>query len=141
MSITLYRNSLVNSLMRDVFSDSHRGLARETEGPRTLGYPVDVYEDEDILYFEAELPGVKKEDVKVEFNGGHLSISGARTGQREAGKGKFFVSERCTGSFSRCFRIGDGYQNTKIAASFKDGVLSVQIPKKEETKPVSVEIN
>ncbi len=102
---------------------------------------VDVLETGGVLHLEAELPGVDKDDVKVTLEGGVLSVTGERKAAETSEGTRHFARERSFGEFSRSFRLGTGYDPKKIDATFKDGVLSISIPKKAEVLPVTVEIH
>jgi HSP20 family protein len=101
---------------------------------------VDVTEDNDNLYVEADLPGISKNDVKVSVTGDVLTISGERkTEQRDENK-NYYRIERSSGSFSRSFTLPAEIDSEKISAEFKDGVLKVTMPKTEEAKVVEKRI-
>jgi len=102
---------------------------------------VDVLEADGVLHLEAELPGVDKDDVKVTLEGGVLTVSGERKAAETTEGTRHFARERWFGEFSRSFRLGNGYDAKKVDAIFKDGVLSISIPKKDEVLPVTVEIH
>ena len=101
---------------------------------------VDITEDEKEYVFKADLPEVKKEDVKVTVENGVLAISGERRfEQEEAGK-KYHRVERAYGSFLRTFALPEGTDTGKVLADFKDGVLQVHLPKAEVAQPKAIEI-
>ncbi|MBM4355861.1 MAG: Hsp20/alpha crystallin family protein [Deltaproteobacteria bacterium] len=139
MNVSLYRRNALPSLFRDVFGEDPFGWLQSEEGQPCFVPQVDIREAESSLVFELDLPGVNKESLKVEFNDGVLSISGER--KLVELKGRYFARERCSGRFARSFRIGDAYDPRKISAAFKDGMLSVEIQKKEESKPITVDIH
>lgn len=90
----------------------------------------------------ASVPGVKKEDIKVEVEDNVLTISGERKEEKEEKKGeKVIRRESFYGRFARSFRLPDVVDGAKIAASYKDGVLTVQVPKSEAAKPRKVAVN
>jgi len=101
---------------------------------------VDIAETDKAFEIKAEIPEVNKEDVKVTVHNGVLTIQGERIqGKEEKGK-KFHRVERCYGCFTRSFTLPDNVDENKISASFKDGVLNLQIQKTEEPKPKSIEV-
>jgi len=102
--------------------------------------PVDITEDEKEYSVKVELPGVKKEDVKVSVEGGVLSITGERKAEKEEKDKKYHRLERSYGSFIRSFAVPEGAASDKVSAEFKDGVLSVRIPKDEKIKPKLVDV-
>ena len=102
--------------------------------------PVDITEDEKGYTIDVELPGVKKEEVKVSVEGGVLSISGECKAEKEEKDKKYHRLERSYGSFTRSFAVPEGASSDKISAVFKDGVLSVRLPKDEKVKPKLVDV-
>ncbi len=101
---------------------------------------VDITEDEAGYHIEAELPGVKKEDLKVSVENGVLSIRGERKFEREETSDKVHRVERSYGSFLRTFRVPEDADGAEVNAKFKDGLLSVVLPKAEEAKPKQIEV-
>ena len=97
---------------------------------------TDVKEQEDHYEVEIDLPGFKKEDIKVELNEGYLTIT-ANKGLKEEEKnktGKIVRQERYSGTMSRSFYVGEQMTAEDITAKYEDGVLSLNVPKKEEKK-------
>ena len=101
---------------------------------------VDVKEDENGYTILADLPSVDKDNVTVTFTDHVLSIEGERKTAEKVEGTKVHILERSYGKFVRSFRLPDDANGEAIAATFKDGVLTVAVPKREETKPKSVEI-
>jgi len=101
---------------------------------------VDIIEDEKEWLVKAELPEVKKEDVKVTVEDGVLTITGERKLEKEEKDKKYHRIERSYGNFLRSFTLPDGADGTKVNAEFKDGVLKVHLPKSEKAKPKAVEV-
>jgi HSP20 family protein len=101
---------------------------------------VDIIEDEKEYMIKAELPEVKKEDVKVTVENGTLSITGERKFEKEEKGKKYHRVERAYGSFMRSFTLPEGTTADKVSAEFKDGVLKVHLPKSEEVKPKSIDV-
>lgn len=112
------------------------------DSPRTamLAPVVDVSESDDEYVVSAEIPGANKDDVSVEVNEGILSIRGEKKSEREEKKEKRHYVERSYGSFNRYFRLPSNANADRIDASFKDGVLTITIPKTEESKPKVVSV-
>jgi HSP20 family protein len=101
---------------------------------------ADIAETDKEYMIKVELPGVNKDDVRVAVNNGFLTIRGERK-QEEEQKGKHFHRiERYYGSFSRSFMLPDNIEETKIKASFKDGLLELEVPKTEEAKQKYIEV-
>lgn len=101
---------------------------------------VDVSETEGEYQIKAEIPDVKKEDVKVTVEDGVLTIQGERKYEKEEKGKKYHRVERSYGSFIRSFTLPDLVDEAKVKAEFKDGVLSLQLPKSERTKPKAIEV-
>jgi HSP20 family protein len=106
-------------------------------------YPeIDVFEKDNRLVTKIDLPGMKKEDVKVEVTDGQLAISGERKHEAEEKREEFYRCEREYGSFYRSVPLPEGAKVDNVKATFTDGVLevSVPLPARSETKPRKVEI-
>jgi HSP20 family protein len=103
---------------------------------------IDVFEKDNRLITKIDLPGMKKEDVKVEVTDGHLAISGERKGEAEERKENFYRCEREYGRFYRAVPLPEGVKLQDVKATFSDGVLevSVPLPAKLEAKVQKVEI-
>jgi len=101
---------------------------------------VDITEDDHEYLFKADLPEMKKEDVKVTIENGVLYISGERKAEKEEKKRKFHRLERFFGTFERAFTVPKDADATKIMAEFKDGVLQVHLPKSPAAKPKPIEV-
>jgi HSP20 family protein len=101
---------------------------------------VDIRENDHHYAVTAELPGVRKEDVQVELDQGMLTIRGEKTSEREEKKEQCRYTERSYGSFSRSFSLPSDADADRLEASFKDGVLSLTIPRIEKAKPRAIAI-
>ncbi len=103
---------------------------------------VDITEDDHEYLFKADLPELRKEDVKVTVENGVLFITGERKAEKEEKKKKFHRIERAFGRFERTFTLPDGADPTKIVADFKDGVLKIHLPKfpMAKVKPIEVKV-
>ena len=104
---------------------------------------VDITEDDKEFLVKAELPGLKKEEVKVTVEEGVRTISGERKVEKEEKTKKYHRVERAYGKFERSFTLPDKADGTKVNAEFKDGVLQVHLPKTEKaaTKALDVKIS
>jgi len=100
--------------------------------------PADVWEDDDNLYIELELPGLKAEDVSISYKDGLIQIEGDR--KTEEHKGNVYMSERFSGRFSRTFQVPNVIDPDHIEATFKEGILALKCAKKAETKAHKIEI-
>jgi HSP20 family protein len=101
---------------------------------------VDITEDDKEYLIKAELPEVKKEEVKVTVENGTLTITGERKFEKEEKGKKYHRIERAYGSFMRSFTLPEGAAGDKVSADFKDGVLKVHLPKSAEAKPKSIDV-
>jgi HSP20 family protein len=101
---------------------------------------VDVTEDEKEFLITAELPEMKKEDVKVTVENGMLRITGERKFEKEEKGKKYHRVERAYGTFERTFLVPEGTTPEKLTAEYKEGVLKVHLPKTEEVKPKPLEV-
>jgi len=104
---------------------------------------VDLHEDRDHLVLRAELPGMKKEDIDISLHGDVLTLSGERKEEKEYEKAETYRSERLLGKFQRTFTLPMAVDASKVQASYKDGILTVHLPKSEEAKPkqIGVKVN
>ena len=98
---------------------------------------VDLYEKDDHFVIKAELPGVDKNDIKVDLKDRVLTLSGERSYDKEVKEENYYRKER----FQRAFRLPADVDSEKIKAEFKDGVLQVEVPKPDETKAKQVTIH
>lgn len=96
---------------------------------------VDVFEKDNRLITRVDLPGLKKEDVKVEVTDGHLAISGERKSEVEDQKDDYYRCERSYGSFYRAVPLPEGVKFEDVRATFADGVLEVSVPLPAVQKP------
>lgn len=101
---------------------------------------VDITENNEEFQIKAELPEVKKDDVKIRVEDGVLCISGERKQEKEEQNKKWHRVERSYGSFMRTFTLPANVDETKIRADYKDGVLTMRLPKSAEAKPRAVEV-
>jgi HSP20 family protein len=93
---------------------------------------VDVVEKDKEYEITAELPGLDENNVEVKFADGFLTIKGEKRGEKEEKKKDYYLSERRFGSFQRSFQVPESVDPDKIVASFKNGVLTVSLPKSQE---------
>ncbi|HUB66325.1 MAG TPA: Hsp20/alpha crystallin family protein [Candidatus Methylacidiphilales bacterium] len=101
---------------------------------------VDIVEDDKEWVVKADLPEVKKDDVKVTVEKGVLTITGERKFEKEEKNKKYHRIERSYGNFLRSFTLPDDADGTQVNAEFKDGVLKVHLPKNEKAKPKTIEV-
>ena len=98
-----------------------------------LGFKTDIKEDEDSYYIEAELPGLDKEDINIELDGDVLTISATNQQVQEEEKENFIRRERRTGTYQRSFSL-ENVKEEDIEAEYEDGILKIELPKKEPGK-------
>ena len=103
--------------------------------------PVDLYEKDDLFVIKAELPGVDKNDIKVDLKDRVLTLSGERASDSEVKEENYYRKERSYGKFQRVFTLPADVDSDKITAEFKAGVLRVEIPKPEGKKAKKVTIH
>lgn len=119
---------------------AHRTNGKETMIVADWAPSVDISETEGEYQIKAEIPDVKKEDVKVTLEDGVLTIQGERKHEKEEKGKKFHRIERSYGSFVRTFSLPDVIDEEKVKAEFKDGVLNLHLPKSEKAKPKAIEV-
>lgn len=102
--------------------------------------PMSVYENEESIKVEVELPGVDQKDVSITYTEGNLLIKGEKKSSREQKDELQYCSERCYGVFERILRVPTSVDGEKISARYEQGVLQVTLPKLEESKPKEVKI-
>jgi HSP20 family protein len=108
---------------------------------RTFSPRVDVRELEKEFVLRAELPGISKDDVKLAIENRVLTISGEKKHEKSEDKGNIYFREAAYGEFSRSFNLGDGIDESKIKADYKDGILTVTLPKSEKAVARQIEIS
>ena len=102
---------------------------------------LDIYEEKDNFILKAELPGMKKEDIEVSLHEGSLTISGERKAQDQYKEADVYRSERFVGRFQRTLALPAPVAADKVKAQYKDGVLTVTLPKTEEAKPKQIDVS
>jgi HSP20 family protein len=139
MSMEREFSKIFNSLERKFGFDDGDGENGDYEN--AVWMPMtDILEDNDKYYLNIDLPGIKKEDVKINYSNGQLSVSGERKQESEEKNLKFHRSERSYGKYFRSFTLPQKIKENEIDAEFKDGQLKISIPKSEEAKPKQLEI-
>jgi HSP20 family protein len=102
---------------------------------------LDVHDEKDNLVVQVELPGMKKNDIDISLHDGVLTVSGERKSEREEKEGETFRSERYFGKFQRSLTLPSQVDSDKVRAAYKDGVLTVSLPKAEAAKPKQIAVN
>lgn len=124
---------------RDTDSFFNRGWSNGEGG--SLSPEVDIEQSEDEFLITADLPGVDEQNIDITVEDGVLTISGHREESKEAKQEGAILRERSYGSFRRSFRLGRNVNSQKIEASYKNGVLTVVLPKAEEVKPRQIAVS
>jgi HSP20 family protein len=102
---------------------------------------VDIYEDKDRLVLKADLPGINEKDISLDVDGNRLTLNGERRMEKETKEENYHRIERAYGQFVRSFTLPNTIDADGIKATYKNGVLEVSLPKKEEVKPKHVSID
>jgi HSP20 family protein len=114
---------------------SGRGLAKQA-----FQVAVDIREEDDAFYVDAEVPGLAAEDVKVDVEKNVLTLSGERKVEKEESEGTYRRVERQYGSFTRSFTLPETVDTDNISADLKEGVLALRLPKKEAPTPRKISV-
>ena len=127
---SIFRDNFVDDFFSDMFF-SPFGYGQK--GKKSIGMNADVQEFADGYQVDLELPGFQKEDIQAELKDGYLTITASHSESNEEKnkKGEFIRRERYTGECSRSFYVGENVTQEDINASFENGILRLQIPKKE----------
>lgn len=122
-------------LFRDVFESEESVI---TYAPR-----VDVVENKESFIVRAELPGMKKDDVKLKLENNVLTLSGEKRDEEKRDADNFHLRETRYGKFERSFRLTDNIDRANISADYKDGVLTISLPKTKESlsKEIAIKMN
>ena len=122
-----------------LFQDS---VARILSDPGTRPWTpgVDIFEGENELVLKADVPGIDLKDIDIRLENGTLTIKGERKFDGESNGRGYHRMERVYGAFARSFALPDTVETDKVRADYKDGVLTITVPKKEMAKPRSVKI-
>ena len=124
----------------DDFFTPFSGITNDTVQSSYLP-SVDIYEQEEKLFIEAELPGFDKDKIKVDVKGRLLTLGGERLGNEVVKEESRFRKERHFGTFQRTFKLPFEVTEALITATYKDGILTLVVEKPEEQKPKQITIN
>src|SRR4051812_30870939 len=127
----------------DRLFESPLSTLTETTQPFLNGWSpaVDLFQDKDNVTLRAELPGMKKEEIDISLHDGVLTLSGERKAEQTHEEADSCRSERFLGRFQRTLTLPSLVDADKAKASYKDGILTVVLPKAEEAKPKQIEVN
>ena len=134
--------NMLQDRMNRLFEDAGRGIRRNEEpASTTIWSPaVDIYETDGEIVVQAELPGMDRKDIALHLENNVLTIRGDRQFKKETKEDNYHRIERSYGGFSRSFSIPTMVHEDKIRADYKDGVLKIALPKKEQAKPKQIQI-
>jgi HSP20 family protein len=135
-----FRGNSSEAQMNRLFSDFF-GRAFQEQNLTTWAPAVDIYEGEHELVVNADLPDVKPEDLDIRVENNILTIRGERKFEKKADEKNYLRVERAYGSFARSFSLANTVNTEAIKADYKDGVLTLSIPKREEAKPKQIKVN
>ncbi|GAB4308357.1 MAG: Hsp20/alpha crystallin family protein [Phototrophicales bacterium] len=126
----------MQSAMDRIFEDTWRGFRSEYAGSMA----VDVHENDDAYLIEAEIPGVKADDIHINLHDGRLTIEVETTREDKQENSRMLVQERFYGKMSRTFNLPQTINMDKVEAEYVDGVLKLHLPKAEESKPRQISV-
>lgn len=133
--------------MRGMFSLGHRidALFEELNcidrTPQSWNPVVDIYDNEETIVINAELPGINKKDIVVDVTGNVLTLKGERSTANEVQNETYHRRERTFGKFERIFTLPEDVDPEKIQADYTDGVLEIKIPKPEKKEPKKITVH
>jgi HSP20 family protein len=128
-----------NTLFDDFFYPRHR--AATEEGTWSWNPAVDIYEEENNIIVQAELPGVAKDGISVDVKDRVLTIRGERSAENEVQEDKYFRRERIHGQYRRAFTLPADVDPESVKAEYNDGVLKIMVPKPEARKPKQITVH
>lgn len=114
--------------------------SRSFRFPEAAAVPIDMYQTDSDVVVKATIPGVKPEELDITINGDTLTIKGETKSDKEVKNENYFYQEHRYGAFRRSVALPTGLKADKAAADFDNGVLTLTIPKAEETKPKSIKV-
>jgi HSP20 family protein len=107
---------------------------------RNFSPAIDVVEGKNEIFVACELPGLEQKDIDVSIASNVLTIKGEKKNEREEKRGKIYRKESYSGSFQRTLPLPATVDSEKVSAEFKDGILTITLPKKEEAKPKQISV-
>lgn len=137
---TLGRLTDIREELDRLFESPWTELARTSQLLSGWTPALDLHEDKDNFVVKAELPGMKKEDIDISLHDGSLSISGERKSEEKFADAEVYRSERFVGRFQRTIALPSAVANDQVKAQYKDGILTVTLPKTEEAKPKQISV-
>ena len=132
---------MLQDRMNRLFDDAGRGWRADEPAATTSWSPsVDIFETEGEIIVKAELPGLERKDIVLHLENNVLTLRGERKFEKETKEENYHRIERSYGNFSRSFSIPATVDEEKIRADYKDGVLKIALPKKDQAKPKQINI-
>jgi HSP20 family protein len=132
----------IQAQINELFEDTSGRVRAQQNTPAGAWCPaVDILESKDSYLIRAELPGIRNEDLKTEVNDAILTVSGERKFDEPADGVEYHRVERVAGKFSRSFYLPQTVKHNDIKATYRDGILEVQVPKADEAKPRQIAIS
>ena len=133
----------MNSDIDSLFGSMLRRDALDTAAPPNSEWApaIDVYESDDKVVIKIELPGMSQKEIEVEFLGDTLTIKGEKKREEDQKDRRYYRAERVYGSFQRSVILPGEVESTKATATFKGGVLEIELPKAEAAKPRQIKVN
>jgi len=133
--------NVLQDRMNRLFEDAGHGWRNSEPSATTAWSPaVDIFETEGEIVVKAELPGMERKDITLSLEKNVLTLKGERRFDKETKEENYHRVERAYGGFSRSFSIPATVDDEKIRADYKDGVLKIILPKKEQLKPKQIQI-
>ena len=127
----------INRVFTDAYSNTDEGLTTSGWVP-----PVDIYQNGDHeIVLKAELPDLSREDIDITVDNGTLTIKGEKRASSEVKDDQYHRIERRYGSFSRSFTLPQAVDTTKVGADYRNGVLTVRLPLREEARPRQIKVD
>ena len=123
-----------------LFEGPFADTARSSQLLSVWNPAIDLFEDKDNVIVKAELPGMKKEEIEVSLHDGALSLSGERKSEKKFEDTETYRAERFVGRFHRTLTLPSDVKADQVKAQYKDGILTITLPKTELAKPKQIEI-
>jgi HSP20 family protein len=130
----------LHSAMSRALQTAGTGLGDELTTSGSFIPPVDIYEDENSISLRLEIPGMKQDDIDIRLENNTLTVRGERKFEKEEKEENFHRIERRYGSFARSFTLPNTVDTDSVNADYKDGVLSISLGKRAETKPKQIKV-
>ena len=132
--------SILQNQMNRLFENTYQGWPSDTEGTAVWAPAADIFETENDLVLEADLPGIDPKQIDVRVENNVLTIRGERAFAPKTDRENFHRVERSYGTFTRSFSLSTAVDSEKIRAAYKNGVLTITLPKAQQAKPRRIEI-